>query len=237
MSQEIKKTRKSKKARRPVCLAYISEPLRPLAVTVKSLHGDPDNVRTHPERNLAAIAASLREFGQQVPIVYKVIRANGRRRKVVIKGNGLLAAAGSLGWKHVAAVETALAGADATAYAIADNRTGDLSGFDVELLAAQLQELEEAEFDIEAIGYDDQELQELVDSVDDPRGRLIEDSGEREGGSAKRHRGERRVGFTIGHLKFELPRAEFDKWLAPIEAKVSGDTDRVVAEIKRRLKL
>jgi ParB-like chromosome segregation protein Spo0J len=152
-------------------LSHIVGPLRGLAVEIESLTHDPGNVRRHGERNLAAITESLRQFGQQAPVLF--VRRG--RQLVVIKGNGMLQAARALGWKRIAAVESHLAGADATAFAIADNRTTDLSDFDEALLAAQLQELEEAEYDIAAAGFSDEELQKLVDSVDDPRGRLVGD--------------------------------------------------------------
>ncbi len=208
-------------------LAYIAPGLRPLAVRIAGLHADDDNVRLHGDRNLDAIAASLERFGQQAPVVF-VIR---KRRKVVVKGNGVLAAARTLGWRHLAATPSALKGHEATAYAIADNRTADLSEFDAELLAAQLQELEEAEFDIEDAGFNDEEMQDLIERLDgDPVGRPV-------GSTTQRKRGERTATVVIGHLKFELPQKTLDRWLAKIETKVTSDPDRVVAEIKRRLKM
>jgi len=206
----------------------ISETLRPLAMTLGRLHADDRNVRVHDERNLAAIAASLRRFGQQAPAVFAV---RGRRR-VVIKGNGLLAAARSLGWTHLAAVESGLAAEEATAFAIADNRTSDLSSFDAELLAAQLQELEEAEFDIEAAGFTDEELQGLLDDLEGG-GEAPPAAAEGEG----RARGERVALILVGHLRFEVARAAFERWLGGLEGKVGADPDRLVSEIKRRLKL
>jgi ParB-like chromosome segregation protein Spo0J len=115
----------------------IAPSLVALAVNIRELHLDPKNVRRHPERNIEAIQASLRRFGQQAPVVY-VVRDG---RKIVIKGSGLLRAAQALGWKRLAAVRSDLAGDAAKAYAIADNRTTDLSEFDEEQLAKQLEEL------------------------------------------------------------------------------------------------
>ena len=54
--------------------------------SVDSLSADPANVRTHDKRNIDAIKASLRRFGQQKPIV---VDGDG----VVVAGNGTLAAA------------------------------------------------------------------------------------------------------------------------------------------------
>jgi len=209
-------------------LGHISPPLRRFAVPLRLLVCDEANVRAHPERNLEAIAASLRRFGQQVPVVF-AIRG---RRNVVIKGNGLLAAARKLGWKFLAAAASDLEGSEARAYAIADNRTSDLSEFDQALLAAQLQELEEAEVDLEAMGFTEEELSELVEAVEDPRGLPSENTA---GGSRKR--GERTALFLVGHLKFEIPRKAFDRWISSVEGKIGNDPDRVVAEIKRRLRL
>jgi ParB-like chromosome segregation protein Spo0J len=201
--------------------------LRRNAVPVAELVSDPANVRLHDERNLEAIIRSLEAFGQQAPVLFTA----GPGGRVVIKGNGVLAAARKLGWTHVAAIQTPLAGPEATAYAIADNRTTDLSGFDDAALAAQLQELEESEFDIAAAGFTDEELQELVEAVDEPPGAVGRPAG------TERHRGERTALFLAGHLKFEVPRQDFDRWHSELEAKVGNDPDRVVREIKRRLRL
>jgi len=58
-----------------------------------------------------------------------------------------------------------------------------------------------------------------------------------DGGAGARKRGERTALVVVGHLKFELPRAAFDRWLGTVENKVGNDPDRLVAEIKRRLRM
>ena len=147
-------------------VSRISEALRPFAVPIGSLHFDPDNVRRHPERNLEAIAASLEAFGQPAPALY-VLR---KGRKIVIKGNGLLAAAKKLGWKHLAVLPVAMSDQDVKAFAIADNRTTDLSGFDLELLSAQLEELEAADFDLRAAGFTEAEMADLAEELEKSAG-------------------------------------------------------------------
>ena len=146
------------KRKTPAATEHVAPGLQAMTVTVRSLTSDPDNARRHDERNLAAIAASLERFGQQAPIVY----ANRRGKRVVVKGNGLLAAARSLGWAHVAAIRSDLRDRALRAYAIADNRTGDLSAFDQHLLTIQLQELQDAEFGLDAVGFTDEDLAKLV---------------------------------------------------------------------------
>lgn len=124
-------------------------------VPVEELHFDPANVRKHPEENLAQIRASLARFGQQKPIV--VGQGN-----VVIAGNGFLTAAKSLGWHTVKVVRTNLAGSEATAYAIADNRTAELAEWDEAALQQQLAAIAiDDEELLAATGFDEKELAKL----------------------------------------------------------------------------
>lgn len=146
-------------------MGYIAEPLRALALPIDTLHPDPSNARTHDERNIAAIVASLSRFGQRLPIVVQ------KQGMIVRAGNGRLAAAKSLGWTHMACVVVDEQSVDATAYAIADNRTALLADWNEEALAALLQSLpDDARL---AAGYDDGELKELLDGLTPPE--VVED--------------------------------------------------------------
>jgi ParB-like chromosome segregation protein Spo0J len=131
-----------------------------LQVPVVDLSHDPANARKHPERNLDTIVASLRRFGQQKPIVID-------RNNIVRAGNGTLEAAKRLGWEKIDCVRTELNGADATAYAIADNRTAELAEWDDEILAATLNGLALEEGLLEAAGYDEEELAAMLAEIDD----------------------------------------------------------------------
>jgi ParB-like chromosome segregation protein Spo0J len=130
-----------------------------LQVPVVDLSHDPANARKHPERNLDTIVASLRRFGQQKPIVID-------RNNIVRAGNGTLEAAKRLGWEKIDCVLTELNGADATAYAIADNRSAELAEWDDEILAATLNGLALEEGLLEAAGYDEEELAAMLDQFD-----------------------------------------------------------------------
>lgn len=146
------KTRRSKSASAPDC-PWIAAPLRHLAVPIDRLSADPANLRLHGERSLEAIKASLARFGQRKPIV---VDAAG----VTIAGAGLLAAARSLGWTHVAATtHKDLAGAERVAYAIADNRTAELSAWDTAALKQTLAALGPG--DIEMLGFTAEDLAAL----------------------------------------------------------------------------
>ena len=117
-------------------ISKIVPELEHIAVPVGELHEDPENIRVHDDRSVEAVAESFNEFGQRKPIV---ALDNGK----VIAGNaGLVAARDLLGWSHVAVVrfrddEEELA----LRYAIADNKTGDLSWFDGALLAETVRKL------------------------------------------------------------------------------------------------
>jgi DNA modification methylase len=126
-------------------------------VGIETLSPDPANVRKHGQRNMDAIKASLRRFGQQKPIV---VDAKG----IVLAGNGTLAAARDLGWREIQIVRTELTGSQATAFGIADNRSAELAEWD-EKLADVLASLKAEDFPLEEIGFDLDELEALKPEV------------------------------------------------------------------------
>lgn len=97
---------------------------------------DPNNVRKHDERSVKAIADSLTKFGQRKPIVITY-------KNIVVAGNGTLEAARSLGWDQISVVRLPKdwTAKQVEAFAIADNRTADLSEWDIDNLIAQLSEI------------------------------------------------------------------------------------------------
>ena len=125
---------------------------------IADLSKDPANARKHSDRNIESIVASLRRFGQQKPIV---VDASG----VVRAGNGTLQAASALGWEFVNAVRTELEGSEATAYAIADNRTAELAEWDEDVLTASLMEIDRDL--LAATGFTEAELESLAAEEDD----------------------------------------------------------------------
>ncbi len=122
-------------------------------VAIDSLSLDPANLRKHSARNLDAIGASLRRFGQQKPIVVNA-------QNVVLAGNGTLTAARAIGWKEIKIVRSELAGTQATAFGIADNRSAELAEWD-QNLGDVLLSLKAEEFPLDEIGFDAAELAKL----------------------------------------------------------------------------
>lgn len=123
--------------------------LRVVKVNINSLRLDPDNARKHSDKNLDAIAGSLKRFGQRKPIV--VTGAN-----IVIAGNGTLEAAKKIGWSQivVAYVPADWSFEQARAYALADNRTGELGEWDNDKLAMQLIELDSVGWELDDVGFE-----------------------------------------------------------------------------------
>lgn len=108
-------------------LNYIVEGLRVLAVPIDDLHEDPANARV--DHDVERIASSLRQYGQRKPIV--VNRLQGGK---IEAGNGTFRAAKSLGWSHIAVLYVEDDPATAAGYGIADNRVGEFSRWDADVL-------------------------------------------------------------------------------------------------------
>ncbi len=124
---------------------------------IADLHADPANANRHPEKNLRLIADSLHAFGQVEPLI--VQKGTGK----VIGGNGRLEVLRNSGAQEVDVVELDIDGTQATALAIALNRTAKTSEFDDETLASLLQSLP-TESQV-AAGFDDNDLKELLSSL------------------------------------------------------------------------
>ena len=106
------------------------------------------NSRTHSDTQVAQIAASVREFGWTNPIL--IDGENG-----IIAGHGRVLAARKLGMDEVPCIELAgLTDAQRRAYIIADNKLALNGGWDEDMLAVELGELNAADFDMALIGFD-----------------------------------------------------------------------------------
>jgi ParB-like chromosome segregation protein Spo0J len=94
------------------------------------------NARTHSEAQVALIAGSIREYGFTNPVL--VDGENG-----IIAGHGRVMAARKLGLARVPVIELAhLTEAQKRAYILADNKLAEQAGWDRELLALELGDLQ-----------------------------------------------------------------------------------------------
>ncbi|OGO33108.1 MAG: hypothetical protein A2Z03_02270 [Chloroflexi bacterium RBG_16_56_8] len=114
------------------------------------------NSRTHSPEQITQIAASIREFGFTNPVL---IDAEGG----IVAGHGRVMAAQSLGVVSVPCLRVDwLTEAQKRAYVIADNQLALNAGWDEEILADELRALQGEDFDLSLIGFDADELLELL---------------------------------------------------------------------------
>ena len=127
-------------------------------VAIDRLFCSPTNPRLN-DQAVPHVAASLRRFGWQQPIVAK-------RDGEVIAGNTRLKAAQSLGMTEVPVWWFEGTELDAIAYGIADNRTATFSEFDEPVLAKLLEQLR-AEDALDGVGYSEDDIDALVQELRD----------------------------------------------------------------------
>lgn len=186
-------------------------------VPISSISKDPANVRRHSRKNLDAIKASLRAFGQQKPIVVS-------KAGIVLAGNGTMEAALELGWEKIQVIHSDLEGTAATAYAIADNRTAELAEWDHEGLAQQLAAIQiDDEALAAAAGYSQAEIDKLTTESIDAMDSVDSD----EAGEIKITEYKESVIFPSNN-EYDIPDLRDDMlYDGPIEDVVLGPSDCV----------
>ncbi|UCG18191.1 MAG: site-specific DNA-methyltransferase [Thiotrichales bacterium] len=119
---------------------------------VESLIPYARNSRTHSDEQVAQIAASIREFGFTNPVLVDEVGG-------IIAGHGRVMAARKLAMLEVPVL--VLAGLSETqkrAYVIADNKIALNAGWDEEMLRVELEALSDADFDLDILGFSNDEL-------------------------------------------------------------------------------
>jgi DNA modification methylase len=128
------------------------------------------NPRTHSDAQIAQIAASIRAFGFNSPILVD-------SKAGIIAGRGRLLAARKLKLKEVPVIVlNHLTETQKRAYIIADNQLALNAGWDEELLQLELTALQEEDFDINLIGFEDQRLAQLLADQEAAEGLTDEDA-------------------------------------------------------------
>ena len=105
-----------------------------------------------------AVARSIQEFGFRQPIVVD-------EAGVIIAGHTRYKAARKLGLETIPVhVAKGLTPAQVKAYRLADNRTGELSEWNFDLLPIELADLQEMEFDLDLLGFSVDDLTKILGS-------------------------------------------------------------------------
>lgn len=108
-----------------------------------------NNARRHGEEDVDAIIASIKEFGFNDPI--------GVWKNIIVEGHGRLLAAKRMGLEVVPVVRLDhLTDKQRKAYALAHNKTAELSEWDFNVLDSELSEL--SDIDMSQFGFDVKEL-------------------------------------------------------------------------------
>lgn len=119
----------------------------------------------NPRNNAAAIdavAASIREFGFKVPVVID-------RNNILITGHTRLEAAKKLGITKIPAIRASdLTDAQVKAFRLADNKVSEIATWDDKALAAELQALDDLDFDMSEFGFSEDDLGDNTDDIADP---------------------------------------------------------------------
>jgi DNA modification methylase len=139
-------------------------------IDLDQLVPDPANARRHTDRNRTAVDRSLQTFGAARSLV-----ADGKG--VVRAGNQTLESAKKAGITKAVVIETDgrelivvkrhdWSATEAAAYALADNRTAELAEWNNEVLAAQLGALTADGFDLGLVGFEADEVAQLLGSAE-----------------------------------------------------------------------
>jgi DNA modification methylase len=128
---------------------------------IASIKPYPHNPR-HNDQAVAAVAASIREFGFRQPLVLD-------EEGVIVVGDTRFKAALKLGLERVPVhVASGLTAAQLKAYRVADNKTADLADWNYELLVQELANLQKMDIDIDVIGFSADEIQDLFKAELEP---------------------------------------------------------------------
>ena len=128
------------------------------------------NARKIPQKAIDKVAGSIQEFGWRQPIVVD-------KDEVIIVGHTRLKGAQKLGLKEVPVhIAENLSEAQVKAYRLADNRTGEETGWDEELLSLEIKELTDYDIDIDLTGFNDNEVNKLLNQyAESQQGKIGDD--------------------------------------------------------------
>lgn len=127
-------------------------------VSIEDLQPHPQNPRIHPQDQLDAIAASIRQFGQPRPVLARA------EDHVLIAGHGVLEGCRRAGVDQVDVILWDVDQRTASEFMVADNQHGDRSSNDDEMLAQLIRDLQPE--NILAIGFLDSEVEDMISALE-----------------------------------------------------------------------
>jgi len=129
---------------------------------VSDLRTYTNNARRHSPEQIDALKSSITAFGFTNPVL---ATPTGR----IIAGHGRVQAALELGMKLVPVIVLAdLSDAQIRAYTIADNQLPNMASWDFDVLAAEIDALNDEDFDLNLLGFSKEELDDMLGSPEIP---------------------------------------------------------------------
>lgn len=126
---------------------------------VKDLRPYKNNSRIHKEPQIQQIADSIEQWGFTMPILID-------DEKTILAGHGRLMAAQRLKMAEVPVlIAKNWSEEQKKAYVIADNKLTENSFFDPDMLKVEINNLTDKNFDIDLLGFSEQELSKLFDEL------------------------------------------------------------------------
>lgn len=129
-------------------------------IAIKDITPYSKNARKHEDADVSAIMASIKEFGFKDPI------GVWSKDNIIVEGHGRLTAAKKLGMKTVPCIRLDdLTDEQRRAYALAHNKTAELSDWDMDLLSLELDDI--ADIDMTEFGFDLDFEAEPIEVIED----------------------------------------------------------------------
>jgi ParB-like chromosome segregation protein Spo0J len=190
-------------------------------VPVEDLQPNPRNPNTHPARQVELLAKNVRYFGWRHPVTVS------KRSGFIVAGHGRLEAARELGVQLVPVdYQDFASDNDEMAVLVADNRLAELASLDLNSLEGIIDELRVADFDTLLTGFDETDLDSLLQGEGSAPGGDQDDTDELEKGD---------VTIALGLYRFKLTQEDYLTWIDSVKQNVGFDKDAVVKELRRRL--
>lgn len=130
-------------------------------IAVNELLGYGRNARVHSPEQIQQLIASITEYGFTNPVLID-------ENNILIAGHGRTEAAKQMGLDTVPAIRLkGLSDNQKKALRISDNQLALNATWDLDLLAAEISDLQEVDFDIDLLGFDEEFLTDLfLDDTD-----------------------------------------------------------------------
>jgi len=181
------------------------------------------NPKLHPEEQIESICNSIKTFGWTNPIL--VHSTFG-----IVAGHGQRLAAMKMQIEKVPVVLLDYLSIDeAKAYLLRDNKEAE-TGYNYDLLAEVLLELESARVDLQITGFSDDEISKILDQ---------EYPGEtnKPSKSTTVNLEQNEILISIGEYRFPIAQETYENWLSKITQKCGKEKSAIITEIKHRLKV